>query len=305
MQVAKAGLGTLLGILMLAALPLTTTGAPSTDLCVDCHDGIVEDFATTPHGVYMSAKEGVGCESCHGAATTHIEEGDSEAIINPARHDQFGGKALCLTCHTDHSFDDWAGSAHNSADVTCADCHTVHASADKPGHKRPTDACVTCHGEVKAEMMMPSHHPIGEGALDCVDCHNPHGGDLNFVQNSIATERCLNCHAEKEGPFVYEHAPVQEDCMICHTPHGSVADNLLKQSEPALCLNCHPMHFHATVEGWDGDFAVPLAPERAGTSTPEGWKYGMLTKCTQCHTAIHGTDMTSQTISTGGNALTR
>ena len=71
-------------------------------------------------------------------------------------------------------------------------------------------------------------------------------------------------------------AQSDEDCMMCHTPHGSVADNLLIANEPTLCLNCHAMHFHATIEGWDGDFGTPQAPERAGTSTPDGWKQGML-----------------------------
>ena len=118
-------------------------------------------------------------------------------------------------------------------------------------------------------------------------------------------ELCLSCHADIEGPHVYEHAPVTEDCGICHDAHGTVADKLLKQTEPALCLNCHAMHFHATVVSYDGDFTVPQAPERAGTSTPDAWKSGMLTKCTQCHTAIHGSDLPSQATSTGGNALTR
>ena len=109
----------------------------------------------------------------------------------------------------------------------------------------------------------------------------------------------------KKGPFVYEHAPANEDCSICHSPHGTVADNLLTQTEPALCLNCHPMHFHASIEGMDGAFTVPLNSARDGISSPDGWKKGMLTKCTQCHTMIHGTDLPSQSTTTSGNSLTR
>jgi DmsE family decaheme c-type cytochrome len=152
---------------------------------------------------------------------------------------------------------------------------------------------------------MPSHHPVREGKMSCLDCHNPHGGRVGLAQDDSGRELCFSCHPEKEGPFIYEHAPVSEDCMTCHTPHGSVADNLLIQTEPTLCLNCHAMHFHASVEGWDGNFGVPMAPERAGFSTPDGWKKGMLTKCTQCHTEIHGSDLPSQSISTSGTGLTR
>jgi DmsE family decaheme c-type cytochrome len=152
---------------------------------------------------------------------------------------------------------------------------------------------------------MPSHHPIAEGKISCLDCHNAHGGSVSFTLDDSGRELCFSCHAEKEGPFLFEHAPVNEDCMLCHAPHGTVADNLLKQTEPTLCLNCHAMHFHGSIEGIDGPFTPPQAPERAGISTPDGFKQAMLTKCTQCHTEIHGSDMPSQSISTGGNALTR
>ena len=54
---------------------------------------------------------------------------------------------------------------------------------------------------------MPSHHPIAEGKLDCQDCHNIHGGSTSFVQDFSKNELCYSCHAEKEGPFVYEHSP--------------------------------------------------------------------------------------------------
>jgi predicted CXXCH cytochrome family protein len=93
--------------------------------------------------------------------------------------------------------------------------------------------------------------------------------------------------------------------MICHQPHGSVSDNLLVQQEPTLCLSCHPMHFHATVEGVDGAFEAPQAPERSGISSPDGWKHAMLTKCTQCHTQVHGSDLPGQAVSSGGQTLVR
>ena len=275
------------------------------EVCADCHTDISEMFHNSAHGVYLSDAGDESCESCHGSAVEHIEDGDPTKIINPKNANEFGGDMLCMTCHTSHNFDDWSFSNHKNNGVTCADCHAVHVSADKGTPEKAQKACFTCHGQVKAETMMPSHHPIAEGKIDCIDCHGVHGGDARLTATERGNELCFSCHAEKEGPFVYEHAPVVEDCMMCHSPHGTVADNLLKQSEPALCLNCHAMHFHATVVSVDGNFTTPQAPERAGTSTPESFEEGMTTKCTQCHTAIHGTDLPSQSISTGGNALTR
>jgi predicted CXXCH cytochrome family protein len=96
---------------------------------------------------------------------------------------------------------------------------------------------------------------------------------------------------------MFEHDPVNEDCAICHNPHGSTSDNLLVQAEPFVCMSCHPLHFHTSLEGYEGEFTVPLHPERSGVSTSEGFKPGMLTKCTQCHTEVHGSDLPAQSIS--------
>ncbi|NOY88498.1 MAG: DmsE family decaheme c-type cytochrome [FCB group bacterium] len=295
-----------LGLLLI--IPLSNTNAVTDDVCANCHTDISETFHNTAHGVYFSQDTKLAnhtCEACHGSGTAHIEDGDSNKIINPAKHDQFGGNVLCLNCHKSHKFDNWSFSAHKTNNVTCADCHKVHGDASMTTKEKSPDLCYKCHSDVKISASMPSHHPIAEGKMKCEDCHGVHGEPAKLTMDKTGRELCLSCHPDKEGPFVYEHAPVEEDCLICHTPHGSVADNLLKQSEPSLCLSCHPMHFHATVVSVDGAYTTPQAPERAGVSTPDGWKKGMLTKCTQCHTEVHGSDLPSQTISTGGDALTR
>ncbi|MBU8932659.1 MAG: DmsE family decaheme c-type cytochrome [candidate division Zixibacteria bacterium] len=288
---------------------ITSVGGVPDETCADCHDELVAAFEQTTHGTYfgeIGRMEGQSCESCHGSALEHVEEGEPESIINPAKHDEFGGTQLCLTCHDGHTFDNWMFSGHSAAGVTCADCHTVHQAHSSKTSTTTTELCYGCHTQVRAESFMPSRHPIAEGKMSCLDCHGVHGEDAPLAQNGTGRELCFGCHAEKEGPFVFEHAPVSEDCMMCHTAHGSVANNLLKQNEPALCLNCHPMHFHATVDGLDGSFTPPAtAPDRTTMSTPDGWKTGMLTKCTQCHTTVHGTDLPSQSITTGGGALTR
>ncbi len=308
----KAGIRSSLPILPLAVLTIVfllagnlVAGVPN-DVCADCHD-ISETFHKTPHAIYLADDPELAensCEACHGSAVDHVNEGDPDLILNPADQDQFGASLLCLNCHQDQQFDDWSFSSHNTGGVNCSACHVVHTGYT-PSKPDSPDLCYTCHSDVRAAAYMPSRHPVAEGKMDCKDCHNIHGGATMFVQDQSRTELCYSCHADKEGPWVYEHAPVQEDCMICHSPHGTVANNLLKQQEPALCLNCHSMHFHATIEGADASIIPPADSNLVVNSTPDGWKKGMLTKCTQCHTAVHGTDLPSQSISGHGASLTR
>jgi DmsE family decaheme c-type cytochrome len=278
------------------------------DACGDCHSDISESFVGTSHGTYLSgsAMPEVGsCQACHGPGGAHVDSGEPADIFNPVKMDVIDGESTCLGCHNDYHFEEWEASLHRSNGIQCADCHTIHVAYGTKEYKRPTDRCYECHSEVKAATYMPSRHPIGEGKMECTDCHVVHGGEQAFMTNFTGREMCLQCHAQMEGPFIFEHPPVTEDCLICHTPHGSVANSLLKQSEPSLCLNCHSMHFHAGIEGVDGNFTDPHNPDRSGVSTPDAWKRGMLTKCTQCHSEIHGSDEPSQSISGQGKALTR
>jgi len=300
------GPATVLLALLLMLPAAGFAGDVDNETCAACHEDVVQAFPATAHGRYMNDRPGLSefsCEACHGSGLRHVEDGDPALILNPAGGDQFVSQ-LCLDCHKGDKFDGWMFSRHNSADINCASCHTVHQAVEAVMPSSP-DLCYTCHSDVRAAASMPSHHPIAEGQVSCIDCHNPHGSRATLSLDDSNRELCFRCHADIEGPFVYEHAPVNEDCMICHQPHGAVADKLLKLTEPALCLNCHAMHFHATVNSDPDTFVDPQATERNGRSSLDSFKKGMLTKCTQCHTMVHGSDLPSQAASTGGNALTR
>jgi len=272
--------------------------------CLGCHDDIGGSFNNTVH--FLANAEGqdvaVTCESCHGGGSMHAEEGNTEYIINPANGEGPESAQLCVVCHG--NVDDDFGFSHVEETGNCMSCHSIHSTNKGLLKFQGTDLCLSCHVDQRASFALPSHHPVFEGKMECVDCHQVHGGGNDFVVVNDERDLCLSCHATKQGPFIFEHDPVNENCSICHDPHGTVADNLLIQSEPMLCLSCHPMHFHTSLAGYDGEFTAPLHPERGGVSTLDGFKQSMLTKCSQCHTEIHGSDLPAQSI-TGPGALTR
>lgn len=135
------------------------------------------------------------------------------------------------------------------------------------------ETCGRCHTQQRAQLMRSSHMPLREGKMDCVTCHNPHGtaSEKLLKQNSV-NDNCYTCHAEKRGPFLWEHAPVTENCLNCHEPHGSNHEMLLKASKPRLCQQCHMVTSHRT---------SPLTPQVA---------YVFNRSCTNCHSQIHGTN---------------
>lgn len=294
------------------------------ETCAGCHEDKATSLAGNVHGrladfELMGAQK--GCESCHGPGSLHVEGGgDTSKIFQPAKLNADETAAMCTMCHSSGKLMDWTHGQHAIADVSCTDCHTMHPQAEPLKaylKKADPELCYGCHQEQMAKASFPSHHPVKEGKMNCSSCHNAHG-ELNTEEQT--QDLCLSCHSRYQGPFVFEHSPVQEDCSICHDPHGTVANSMLKQSEPFLCLQCHESHFHATRIGAtvpadnvafsatnpDGTLAdVPSGTAGAPTTganveiTNElgehSWQMAFGTKCTVCHSQVHGSDLPSQT----------
>ncbi len=287
------------------------------DTCLGCHDAYANDRYNVHMRIQSFEVPGgyhTGCEGCHGPGSIHVEsDGDPEKILRFG-HEGLEGEevaGVCTTCHQIGTHMNWAGSAHAENDVACISCHKVHENPNKMLlTQAEKDLCATCHQDVNAQMYFPSHHPVKEEEMGCSSCHNPHGGE-NFGPGMLKTDErvndlCLKCHTRYQGPYVFEHDPVVEDCMICHDPHGTVANNLLRQQEPFLCLQCHEGHFHAA-RASNSQFAVtpPGDPSNTVAAVDQGFQRSFMTKCTQCHSQVHGSDMPSQSVTGQGRGLTR
>ncbi|HZX48823.1 MAG TPA: cytochrome c3 family protein, partial [Nitrospirota bacterium] len=94
---------------------------------------------------------------------------------------------------------------------------------------------------------------------------------------SSVNENCFKCHADKRGPYLFDHLPVQENCLLCHVPHSSINRPLLKMRQPFLCLECHS---NLPVKG----SGMPDAHDVMNPKSRFTYNKG----CTNCHPMIHG-----------------
>jgi len=283
-------------ILALSAcvLGLSAAGLTLADdkVCTACHDASWEkpilSIYQTRHGVKGDART-PGCQSCHGTSAGHLKNPGTSADVTFTKKSQNSPQAkndACLSCHKAGKRAHWDGSQHANQDLACASCHTVHAPKDKVLSKATQpDVCFSCHKTEQAQTHRISTHPIAAGKMACSDCHNPHGstGPKLLKKNSV-TETCYTCHAEKRGPFLWEHQPVTEDCTNCHTPHGSNITPLLKSRTPFLCSECHDGPHHSK---------DPAAGNAAGTqggltAVPSENYAGRA--CLNCHAMVHGSN---------------
>jgi DmsE family decaheme c-type cytochrome len=249
--------------------------------CATCHDKPVAGMAGTPH----SRLDGK-CASCHGDPTAHmksvLESGEPGPIVSVKKMKADQVNQTCLTCHDKARQANWGGGAHERRGLSCVSCHSVHAFQSTKAQlktARDSETCFTCHTQIRAKGMRVSHHPVREGAMECASCHDPHDGTKpKMVSAESVNEKCLSCHTEKRGPFLWEHAPVQENCLSCHDPHGSNHEKLLAARQPYLCQRCHLNTRHP---GTLYDGTNTLAGRSVSNRAVEH-------ACKNCHQNVHG-----------------
>jgi DmsE family decaheme c-type cytochrome len=268
------------------ALPASTTYSEGVAACTKCHDDEhAGSVLAGPHGVAADSRTPAGtkgCESCHGPGGEHAKQEKKFRVAETFEgHDPdlaATRNEVCMGCHAKSGQRHFQVSEHSAADVACTDCHSVHAREDLVTDRlTQAKVCVDCHQDQKANMNKYSRHPIREGKVVCTDCHNPHGskGEHQLVE-ATTNEVCYRCHAEKRGPFLFEHEPVQDDCAECHNPHGSVNDNLLRARPPFLCQQCHNDTRHPGTVYANAN--IVSSNRGAGHA------------CTDCHTSVHGSN---------------
>ena len=137
--------------------------------------------------------------------------------------------------------------------------------------KSEVETCFSCHKAERAKSLRTSHHPVREGKMTCTSCHNPHEGTRpKMIKAESVSELCYQCHTEKRGPFLFEHAPVREDCVACHDVHGSNHPRMVTQKQPTLCWSCHLSgsgHF-GSGDNYSTEKGVPAAPAGSPSGYP-------------------------------------
>ena len=283
------------------ATPTAQAAAPAggyigEETCVTCHEEKTKGYHGSPHSRASNPRTpaaGKGCESCHGPGQAHVEGGgDKTKIKNPTSMTPSQASETCTTCHNRSNHSEWEGSKHDSRNISCVTCHSVHApKSETSSLKTETqrETCVQCHRKEVNKIHKAGHMPVREGKLECSTCHNVHGSQnvkLLREGNSIS-ESCSSCHAEKRGPFLFEHMPVRESCVTCHDPHGSNNERMLVAKQPMLCQRCH-IHSRHPATIYDSTQVSNRSNRVVGRA------------CVNCHSMIHGSNHP-----TSGKALTR
>ncbi|MBO3277950.1 tetratricopeptide repeat protein [Pseudomonas schmalbachii] len=268
-------------------------------MCVECHTtGFKRNFdAQTDSFASRWDALGVGCQSCHGPASKHLEWA--------ARPDRDSAKGFDMPLK---------GSDKVTLVETCGRCHArrapladgfeqKHRLMDDYLPSNLTRELYQLDGKIKDEVFeygsFVQSKMFAKG-VKCTDCHNPHSGELKAPGNGV----CLQCHntagkptrpeidgsglqaKNYDSPEHHHHQPGTPgaQCTSCHMPgkfymvndyrhdHGFTIPNPLhaqKLGTPDACLSCHADKASSKVaEQFRLWYASPAADKPAPSSNP-------------------------------------
>ena len=186
--------------------------------CQTCHEKATgAAFTRSKHaGLDQS------CGNCHDNVGDHFRaqsNGDANGPVPSLKKltaNQIN--TTCLKCHEKAGQANYLTSLHARRNVACTQCHGIHEYKSIRAQLKTQldpETCAACHKPERSKSMRTSHHPVREGKMSCASCHNPHDGARpKMLKADSVNELCYKCHAEKRGPFLFEHAPVREDCAV-------------------------------------------------------------------------------------------
>jgi DmsE family decaheme c-type cytochrome len=235
--------------------------ADTTQLCIECHAGVLPDDARSIHSVVAQGE----CRKCH----------DAHGSSNPAILLKPGNE-LCIDCHQDIGGGPTPVRFRHPPvyrDKGCLNCHNSHVSEQLPKllNRKAPALCAQCH-KTDAADFSEKHLNYNVSESDCTSCHNPHGSDKQGLfydvahrpleekncaachpnrthPESIAAESrvaslCSQCHQEMIGESLKKkriHWPMldRDGCLNCHSPHATKHEKLVKGPALEVCGACH------------------------------------------------------------------
>ena len=244
-------------------------------MCAECHSTNLKknyDPASDTYSTTWSDID-VGCEACHGPASSHVNWAEMPEMARPAKVN------FELAQKT-------SGTSARDMVELCAPCHSrraalgdyVHAEADLLDSLLPsllTGELYFADGQILEEVYVYgsfTQSKMYRHGVRCSDCHNVHSIKLVKEGNDL----CLQCHRAAQYNTREHHFHKQKDepGEPIRSAEGEV---LFEVGTGAQCVQCHmPGRYYMGIDYRpDHSFRIPDPALNGVLNTPDA--------CLRCH----------------------
>lgn len=205
-------------------------------MCIECHTtNFAKNYDPKTNTYQSSWKEiGVGCESCHGPGSKHIEwtqSPDKKTDSKKGWDIQLTSGSLQLWQHQTETTKAKRTQPGNLVQVErCAQCHSrrsrIHAGNNEQFFMDAflpsllDESLYYPDGQIQDEVYEYGsflQSKMADKGVTCSNCHNPHSGKTKIQGNGL----CLQCHnSNLDSPQHTMHQPSTKGsyCVDCHMP---------------------------------------------------------------------------------------
>lgn len=238
--------------------------------CIECHStNVRKNFKQKSSSFDTEWSDiGVGCESCHGPASRHIELANTDRLkVDSSGFSKTEKSRLSWEFRGTDNIASPSGSKDQSYVDTCGGCHSRRASFGDvkplaPYHDQYRLALLDqglyfADGQINDEVFVMGsflQSKMQRKGVTCNNCHNVHSGKLIAEGNAL----CTQCHKASSFDTLAHHrhqaGSTGAQCVNCHMPerlymsvdlrrdHGfSIPDPGLSitSNAPNACTSCH------------------------------------------------------------------
>ena len=183
---------------------------------LSCHAETTH-LAFWDNGRHKSA--GIACNDCHSI------HGGGDKNLKAAQPE------LCFGCHKNIKVMVNKQSHHpiKEGRMNCTSCHNPHGGFGEKMIKADSvnDLCYECHTEKRGPFRW-EHPPVVE---NCLNCHQVHGSNHNYMLVRKPPQLCQSCHDSGA------HATIMYNSR--DTFKGSDIDSYKQRFVSRACTNCH------------------------------------------------------------------
>ncbi len=224
--------------------PANLTGYDAVSLCSNCH---VVHQSMDNYGFDNHSNQELNCSECHS-----VHGGKQKLLFDE-------NAVFCQKCHfeTKTKFQRRSNHPLEQGVLNCLSCHRFTKRQDSNLMFDLERTCQGCHPENGGPFLY-EHQTVNAHAVDgsgCVECHDPHGSENDYLLKQPVNNLCSQCHIEhitRNHDNLWESVWSKYSCQTCHMDtHGSFVSN--QYLDPDLpeklggdCYNsgCHSLNKH-------------------------------------------------------------